>query len=75
MQIGSRKSLKGRVEVSCMEDQVEESPEVGAAGPAGDGPAQEREPDEVLFADLDDVLAASDHIATRDAELLRLLAE
>jgi hypothetical protein len=44
-------------------------------GLATDSPAQQRETDEVLYADMDEVLAASDRIAIRDAELLRLLAE
>jgi len=44
-------------------------------GLATDSPARQRETDEVLYADMDEVLAASDRIAIRDAELLRLLAE
>jgi hypothetical protein len=54
---------------------MDQTPRVTPAGPAIDTPAQEREPDEVLYATRDEVLAASDHIAMRDAELLRLLAE
>jgi len=44
-------------------------------GLATDSPAQEGETDSVLYADMDEVLAASDRIAIRDAELLKLLAE
>jgi uncharacterized protein len=71
----SRESYAVRSEVRSMEGQVEQISGVTPAGLPTDSPPQEREPDEVLYADMDDVLAASDLIATRDAELLRLLAE